>query len=66
MTNSEAKTVFDSRFSLFTNFSATNNPNPSWQEVLERAQNALYCKEIYNQVKKFLNYKPIKPFSSLY
>lgn len=52
MTNSEAKTVFDSRFSLFTNFSATNNPNPSWQEVLERAQNALYCKEIYNQVKK--------------
>ncbi len=50
MKNTEPKSVFDSKFSLFTNFNQTNNTNPSWQEVLERAQNALYCKEIYHQV----------------
>jgi len=49
--------VFNSKFSLFTGSpysSATNtnaSSNQSWQELLEREQNAIYCKEIYNQVK---------------
>ena len=51
MKGPDTKSLFDSKFSLFTNFSPSNNSNPSWQETLERAQNALYCKEIYNQVK---------------
>lgn len=42
--------VFDSKFSLFTGFSPSNSSNQTWQETLERAQNALFCKEIYNQV----------------
>ena len=54
MKNTEPKSVFDSKFSLFTNFNQTNNTNPSWQDVLERAQNALYCKEIYHQVYLFI------------
>ena len=48
--------VFNSKFSLFTGspYSSANtntSSNQSWQELLEREQNAIYCKEIYNQVK---------------
>ena len=52
MKGPDTKSLFYSKFSLFTNFSPLNNPNSTLQETLERAQNALYYKEIYNQVKK--------------
>ena len=50
--------VFNSKFSLFTGspYSSVNtsaSSNQSWQEILEREQNAIYCKEIYNQVKNY-------------
>ena len=40
--------TFDAKFSLFN----VNNKSKSshWHEQLDRAQNAIYCKEIYNQV----------------
>ena len=40
--------LFDRKFSLFT-YNGTN-ASQSWQEVLEREQNSIYCKEIYNQL----------------
>jgi mediator of RNA polymerase II transcription subunit 17 len=47
--------LFDSKFSLFTGSPssttiASQSSNQSWQEVLDREQNAIYCKEIYNQL----------------
>lgn len=44
----KSKTMFDRKFSLFTYSSSMNIP--SWQEELEREQNSIYCKEIYNKV----------------
>lgn len=52
--------MFDSKFSLFTyngGWLHQNNSNQSvdsssWQELLEREQNSIYCKEIYNQLQR--------------
>ncbi len=57
--------IFSTKFSLFTTsfFRDSNNPtgteSDNWQDILEKTQNAIYCKEIYNQVfyliKTFFN-----------
>ena len=47
--NKESRALFDKKFSLFTyNGSSVTQ---GWQEILEREQNSIYCKEIYNQVR---------------
>ena len=48
--------IFSTKFSLFTTnfFRDSNNSRgaepDNWHDILEKTQNAIYCKEIYNQV----------------
>ena len=46
--------MFTKSFSMFTYTNSNLNPINSqagWQETLEQAQNTIFCKEIYNQVR---------------
>jgi hypothetical protein len=57
--NFSKNSIFSTKFSLFTtNFFRDSNystgaEQDNWQDILEKTQNAIYCKEIYNQVIYF-------------
>ena len=44
--------LFNTSFSSLSSTSPPSNPDSSWQQKLEAAQNVLFCKELFNQLAK--------------
>lgn len=49
---SDDEKLFNTSFSLLNSTSTPSNPDLTWQQKLEAAQNVLFCKELFNQLAK--------------